>query len=171
MNRKDAIAQIKKLVFGEERPLLFMGMEYKLADGTPIMIDRLEVGGIAKVGDVIAPDGVHSLEDGHVIEIKDGIIVGVTMKKEEYKDEDEMKNQMAAIKKEFEAFKNDFQTLKGRFEKVSVKAETQQKANEELTKLVEFLAQEPVIQPIQPPVDFEKMTPLERFKFYKQNRN
>lgn len=175
MNRKEALEQIKKLVFGEEVPTPapapaapeVFGTEYKLADGTAIMIDKLEVGGIAKIGDVVAPDGVHSLEDGTSFEIKEGIIVAVTAKVEEPIEAD-MATQMATMQKEFENFKTEFETYKANFEKVSEKADKQLKANEELVKLVEFLAEEPVAQPAQAPVDFEKMTPLERFRFQKQ---
>jgi hypothetical protein len=175
MNRKEAIEKIKKLVFGEEitatppDPEVF-GTEYKLADGTPIMIDKLEAGGIAKIGDAVAPDGVHSLEDGTSFEIKDGLIVMV-MPKAEDPEESEMKKEMIEMKKQFESFKTDFETLKGKFEKVSVKADTQEKANQELTKLVEFLAEEPTVAPAQPQKKFEEMTPLERFRFQKQNAN
>ena len=169
MNRKEALEKIKKLVFGEEVPDTppapeVFGTEYKLADGTPIMIDKLEVGGIAKIGEEVAPDGVHALEDGTSFEIKEGIIVAVAQKVEEPAEAD-MATQMATMQKEFENFKTEFETYKANFEKVSEKADNQLKANEELVKLVEFLAEEPVVQPVQAPVDFEKMTPLERFRF------
>jgi len=178
MNRKEALEQIKKLVFGEEVPTpapapaapAVFGTEYKLADGTPIMIDKLEVGGIAKIGEEVAPDGVHSLEDGTSFEIKEGLIVMVTPKAED-PEESEMKKGMIEMKKQFESFKTDFETLKGKFEKVSVKADTQEKANQELTKLVEFLAEEPTVQPVQPQKKFEEMTPLERFRFQKEQSN
>ena len=179
MNRKEALEQIKKLVFGEEVPTpapapaapAVFGTEYKLADGNSIMIDKLEVGGIAKIGEEVAPDGVHALEDGTSFEIKEGIIVAVTPKEEEKPAEADMATQMATMQKEFENFKTEFETYKANFEKVSEKADNQLKANEELVKLVEFLAEEPVVQPVQAPVDFEKMTPLERFRFQKQQSN
>ena len=175
MNRKEALEQIKKLVFGEEVPAAppapeVFGTEYKLADGSSIMIDKLEVGGIAKIGEEVAPDGVHALEDGTSFEIKEGIIVAVAQKVEEPAEAD-MATQMATMQKEFENFKTEFETYKANFEKVSEKADNQLKANEELVKLVEFLAEEPVVQPVQAPVDFEKMTPLERFRFQKQQSN
>lgn len=175
MNRKEAIEKIKKLVFGEEAPeptpaTEVFGTEYKLADGTPIMIDKLEAGGIAKIGDAVAPDGVHSLEDGTSFEIKEGLIVMV-MPKAEDPEESEMKKGMIEMKKQFESFKTDFETYKANFEKVSEKADNQLKANEELVKLVEFLAEEPVVQPAQPQKKFEEMTPLERFRFQKEQSN
>lgn len=173
MNAKEAIDSIKKLVFGEEIPApieapVQMGTEYKLADGTSVMIDKLEVGGIVKIGEVVAPDGVHILEDGTAIEIKDGLIVMVTPKEEESpKVEIEMEGQLSQMKKEFEAFKTEFETYKANFEKVSVKADTQLKANEELVKLVEFLSEQPVTSPAQVQVDFEKLSPLEKFRLQK----
>jgi hypothetical protein len=173
MNAKEAIESIKKLVFGEEAPEApeVFGSEYKLADGTAIMIDKLEAGGVAKIGDSVAPDGQHTLEDGTVFEIKDGIIIAVAPKAEAPIEEDEMAKQMTELKKEFEAVKTDLATLQGKFEKVSVKADTQEKANQELTKLVEFLAQEPKVEPIQKQVKFEEMTPLERFRYQREQAN
>lgn len=176
MNAKEAIESIKKLVFGEQNPTPepdpspeVFGTEYKLADGTPIMIDKLEVGGIAKLGDVVAPDGTHFLEDGTEFEIKDGVISMVKAKEPEI--EIEMGDKLQKMQAQFEAIQEEVKTLKGEFAKVSVKADTQQKANEELVKLVEFLAEEPAANPIQPEVKFEEMTPLEKFRFRKQMQN
>lgn len=173
MNAKEAIESIKKLVFGEENPTPepapeVFGTEYKLADGTPIMIDKLEVGGIAKLGDMVAPDGTHYLEDGTSFEIKDGLIASVTPKEEKPEIEIEMGKKLEQMAAQFEAIQEEVKTLKGEFAKVTVKAETQQKANEELVKLVEFLAEEPAANPIKPEVKFEEMTPLERFRFNKE---
>jgi len=205
MNRKEAIEKIKKLVFGEEVPTpapapaapAVFGTEYKLADGNSIMIDKLEVGGIAKIGEEVAPDGVHALEDGTSFEIKEGIIVAVTPKEEEKPAEPiEMGKELEALNKFAEnapaeqqpmvtivraLFENVFgwqireaqerATREAAIEVYKTGFEKQKEANQELVKLVEFLAEEPVVQPVQAPVDFEKMTPLERFRFQKQNSN
>lgn len=178
MNAKEAIESIKKLVFGDENPEPVpspqpevFGTEYKLKDGTSIMIDKLEAGGIAKIGDAVAPDGQHTLEDGTVFEIKDGVIIAVAPKAEEPEMEIEIKKEMEKMKEQFEAMKEDFETLSAKFEKVSVKADTQELANKELVKLVEFLAEQPKEEPVQKQVDFDKMSPLERFRFQKQQAN
>lgn len=215
MNAKEAIESIKKLVFGEQNPTPepdpspeVFGTEYKLADGTPIMIDKLEVGGIAKLGDVVAPDGTHFLEDGTEFEIKDGVISMVKAKEPEI--EIDMGKELEALNKfaetaapeqkpmvtivralfenvfgwqireaqeratreaAIEAYKTSFNEQKEILTKITVKADNLQKANEELVKLVEFLAEEPAANPIQPEVKFEEMTPLEKFRFRKQMQN
>jgi len=205
MNIKEALEQIKKLVFGEEVPTNpaapvapeVFGTEYKLADGSSIMIDKLEVGGIAKIGEEVAPDGVHALEDGTSFEIKEGIIVAVTPKEEEKPAEPiEMGKELEALNKFAEnapaeqqpmvtivkaLFENVFgwqireaqerATREAAIEVYKTGFEKQKEANQELVKLVEFLAEEPVAKPAQTPVDFEKMTPLERFRFQKQQSN
>ena len=201
MNRKEAIEKIKKLVFGEEAPApaapAVFGTEYKLADGSSIMIDKLEVGGIAKIGEEVAPDGVHALEDGTSFEIKEGIIVAVTPKEEEKPAAPiEMGKELEALNKFAEnapaeqqpmvtivkaLFENVFgwqireaqerATREAAIEIYKTGFEKQKEANQELVKLVEFLAEEPVAKPAQTPVDFEKMTPLERFRFQKQQSN
>lgn len=213
MNAKEAIESIKKLVFGEENPTPepapeVFGTEYKLADGTPIMIDKLEVGGIAKLGGMVAPDGTHYLEDGTEIEIKDGVISMVKSKEADPKEiEIEMGKELEALNKfaetatpdqkpmvtivkalfenvfgwqireaqeratreaAIEAYKTSFNDQKEVITKITVKADNLQKANEELVKLVEFLAEEPAASPIKPEVKFEEMTPLERFRFNKE---
>lgn len=205
MNRKEALEQIKKLVFGEEVPTNpaapvapeVFGTEYKLADGSSIMIDKLEVGGIAKIGDVVAPDGVHSLEDGTSFEIKEGIIVAVTPKEEEKPAAPiEMGKELEALNKFAEnapaeqqpivtivkaLFENVFgwqireaqerATRDAAIEVYKTGFEKQKEANQELVKLVEFLAEEPIVKPAQPQKKFDEMTPLERFRFQKEQSN
>lgn len=175
MNAKEAIENIKKLIFNQDPtpvplPTVF-GSEYKLADGTMVMIDKLEVGGVVKIGEDVAPDGEHYLEDGTKIEIKDGMIAMVEPKMEDPIDPTEMQNQMTQLKAEFEALKENFETHKAAFNKVSVKADTQEKANQELVKLVEFLAEQPIEAPAQKPIDFDKLSPLEKFRIQKAQAN
>jgi hypothetical protein len=43
--------------------------EYTLADGTAVMIDKLEIGGMVKVGELPAPEGEHKLADGSSITV------------------------------------------------------------------------------------------------------
>ena len=43
--------------------------EYTLEDGTAVMIDKLEVGGMVKVGELPAPEGEHKLADGSSITV------------------------------------------------------------------------------------------------------
>lgn len=80
MNIKETLQKIKALF--EEQPMpvdpapapvepvapLEM-KEYTLADGTAVMIDKLEIGGMVKVGELPAPEGEHKLADGSSITV------------------------------------------------------------------------------------------------------
>jgi len=52
-----------------------LGTDYKLADGTAVMIDKLEPGGVVMVNDAPAPAGEHILEDGTKIEVVEGGVI------------------------------------------------------------------------------------------------
>lgn len=71
---------IKQLFTAAEgEPVKFV--EYKLADGTMISCDKMEVGGIAKIGDAPAAAGSYTLEDGSSITVgENGAITAITPK-------------------------------------------------------------------------------------------
>ena len=50
-------------------PVALESKEYSLADGTKVMIDKLEVGGIVTINDLPAPEGYHILADGSKIKV------------------------------------------------------------------------------------------------------
>jgi len=83
------LAELKKLLFGEEvptmvTPVIAEATEYKLEDGTAIMVSALEVGGEVKIGDAPAPSGTHKLEDGSSIVLDEaGVITEVIAKAED----------------------------------------------------------------------------------------
>lgn len=52
-----------------------LGTDYKLADGTAVMIDKLEPGGVVMINDAPAPAGEHILEDGTKIEVVEGGVI------------------------------------------------------------------------------------------------
>jgi hypothetical protein len=52
--------------------------EYSLADGTKVMLDKLEVGGMVTINDLPAPVGEHLLADGTKIKLDEaGVIVEI----------------------------------------------------------------------------------------------
>lgn len=61
--------------------------EYILQDGTKIVVDKLEIGGKVTLDGSPAPDGEHQLQDGTIIETKDGAIVEISTPAEEANDE------------------------------------------------------------------------------------
>jgi hypothetical protein len=89
MEAKQALEQIKGLLFGEQEvvsqeEVVIEFAEGVLADGTIVKFDKLEVGGIISVvtpdGEIPAPVGEHELEDGTIIVVaEEGIIAEVKM--------------------------------------------------------------------------------------------
>lgn len=62
---KELLASIAALFKAAESPEKFV--EAKLADGTLISCDKLEVGGMVTIGGTPAPEGEHVMEDGSCI--------------------------------------------------------------------------------------------------------
>lgn len=54
----------------EDAPVEFK--EYSLADGTIVMVDKLEAGGTVKVGEDVAPAGDYTLADGSTLTVGEG---------------------------------------------------------------------------------------------------
>lgn len=131
--------------------------EYTCADGSKVMIDKLEVGGkVMKDGQAVA-DGDLTLEDGKVLSVVGGLISAVTEPKpaEEPVEEPElMKAQFAAFKKEVADERIAYKEL---FNK-------QQEALTKLVELVEAIADQPSAEPLEKPVEWDSMTPLQRFR-------
>lgn len=70
-DKHSLLKQIKVFLGLEEEP----SPAYTLADGTPIEVSALEVGGTVIVGDAPAPAGEHTLSDGTVIVVDElGVI-------------------------------------------------------------------------------------------------
>lgn len=79
MNIKDTLQAIKALFQDEPMPPAAPVVpapaepvemkEYTLADGTAVMIDKLEIGGMVKVGELPAPEGEYYMADGSSIEV------------------------------------------------------------------------------------------------------
>lgn len=200
MNAKNTIAEIKKLLgfsvdepAPDPKPQDMGGTKYKLADGSEVSIDKLEVGGTVMVGDAAAPDGEHTLEDGTVITTAAGVISEVR-KPEPVEEPLETKEQMrAALEKFAEGAAPDQQKLvvivKALFESVfgwELRHEQEKAAREQaiavykqgfdsqkealtkLTELVEQIADTPAEHPVENEQDWEKMTPLQKFRAQKQ---
>jgi len=85
-NYEDAIKKLKAVFAAIEpapapaepaAPVAMEALEYKLVDGTPVMIDKIEPGGTVTVSGQPAPDGEHTLEDGTMITTAGGVITEV----------------------------------------------------------------------------------------------
>jgi hypothetical protein len=76
---KAALSDVKRMLFEEvPAPPVPPVPAYALADGTPIEIDKLEVGGLVTIAGIPAPAGDHTLASGEVVSTDaNGIITKV----------------------------------------------------------------------------------------------
>jgi FtsZ-binding cell division protein ZapB len=166
----ELLQQFKKLVFQEETA---QAPSYSLEDGTKIMIDKLEVGGIVTLEDgTPAPAGEHTLADGTMIVLGEGGLIGEIKPKEVEEDKveieiesaeqdkksdiEEMKEKIKKMEDELNdgkdkmsAFEVDYSALK----EASAKA---QEGLQALIALVETLVNVPSQEPAEVPNGFKK---------------
>jgi len=159
----ELLQEVKKLVFQEETA---PAPSYSLEDGTKIMIDKLEVGGIVTLEDgTPAPAGEVLAEGGVIAEImpkaveEDKVEIEIESAEDASKKDDEMEMMKKLIKamedkiKEGEgkmsAFQDDYTALKD----ASAKA---QEALQGLIQLVETLVNVPSQVPAEVPNNFTK---------------
>jgi len=166
-NAKEQVEKLRKLFFELEQPVeakddAMNFAEYKLNDGTPVMIDKLEIGGIVTLNDAPVADGEYTLEDGTIITILDGLIAELASPAEEAEVEEvEAKDaeQPAMMSKEdFEDFKKFIES------KFAKQEQANQKNIEVLEQIMSFEVEKPLQQNA---VDFESLTPLQKFRLTK----
>jgi len=168
-NPIELLQEVKKLVFQEET---MPAPSYSLEDGTKVMIDKLEVGGIVTLEDgTPAPAGEHTLADGSKVvlaeggviaeimpkEVEDKVEIEIDSKKEEEKQEgemmkkklEEMEGKFSAYDASFSALQADYNTLKESFSK-------QSEAMQGLIQLVDTLVNVPSQEPAEVPNSFKK---------------
>jgi hypothetical protein len=175
-----------------------LATDYTLADGTVVSIDKLEAGGIVTIAGVVAPDGDLTLEDGTIITILSGVISVVTPKTVEpvIPEEQQMSTPeqfQEALQKFADGATPDMQGLvvivKALFENVfgwQIKEQkdkqirdaaiatyqagftAHQQALKELVPLVEKFSETVIATPVQEEKSFEDMSPVERYKFQKE---
>jgi len=89
MNTKEALDKIRILVFGEDTPPVApvapvaLSVDYPLADGSVLTIDKLDVGGIVTKDSVPVMDMNYTLADGTEITTVSGLITEMEAPKEE----------------------------------------------------------------------------------------
>lgn len=168
-NPVELLKEVKKLVFQEET---MPAPGYTLADGTKIMIDKLEVGGIVTLEDGSpAPVGEHELADGSKIVLGEGGVIAEIMPKEaedkveieieskedeNKKEEEEMKKKIAEMEGKFSAYDASFSALKSDYESLKAAFGKQGEAMQGLISLVETLVKEPSQEPTSTPDTFRK---------------
>ena len=185
MNAKEALVEIKKLLFSEaEKQAAFALVEGKLVDGTAVAYD-IEAGSIFVIGEdgaqIPAPVGEPQLESGEIVVVlEEGKIAEVKKSEEEPKVEIEI--EAAAEEMPVEEPKKDevmakFEEVIGDLEKkvdelsAKVKAMEEKAGNvEEAVKMsavvLESLAKEPSDKPITSPNQFAKQLKVEKNERY-----
>ena len=179
MNAKEALVEIKKLLFSEaEKKAAFALVEGKLVDGTMVAYD-LEAGEIFVIGEdgvqIPAPVGEHQLESGEVVVVlEEGKIAEV--KKEEPKieveieaaaevpaEEDPKKDEaMAKVEQAMGDLEKKVEELTAKVKAMEEKAEEVKEAVKMSAVVLESLAKEPSDKPITSPNQFAKQLKVEK---------
>jgi hypothetical protein len=189
MNAKDALVEIKKLLFSDSgKQVAFALTEGKLVDGTVVSYD-LETSEIYVIGEegetIPAPVGEHQLESGEVVvvleegkiaEVKKGDTPKVEVEieaAEEPKVEEEPKKDEAMAKVE-----EAMGYLEKKVEELSKKVEEMAKKNQDMKQAVELsaiviesLAKEPSDKAITEPNNFQKVIKSEREERFSKIQN
>jgi hypothetical protein len=179
MNAKEALVQIKNLLFTEaEKKAAFALVEGKLVDGTMVAYD-LETSEIYVIGEdgvqIPAPVGEHQLESGEIVIVTEAGKIAEVKKGEEPKleieieaaevpAEDEPKKDEAMAK-----FEEAMGYLEKKVEELSAKVEEMAKKNESMKEAVKLSAQvlesfakEPSDKAITAPNQFAKQLKTEK---------
>jgi hypothetical protein len=166
----ELLQEVKKLVFQEET---IAAPSYSLEDGTKIMIDKLEVGGIVTLEDgTPAPAGEHTLADGTKVVLAEGGVIAEIMPKAveeekveieiegaedlKKKEEEEMKKKIAEMEGKFSAYESNFSALKTDYDGLKAAFAKQSEAMQGLINLVDTLVNVPSQAPAEVPNNFTK---------------
>lgn len=166
MNAQEAILKIKALF--EDAPMTepvvpseakVEMMEYSLADGTKVMIDKLEVGGKVTLEDGSnAPTGEHELADGSKVVLDEtGVIVEIQAPVEEIvpeeveaeKEKDMKYNELA---NKFNELLAATQSMQDKYNELEGKVK---QGFESVASLIEALSVNPTADPVQKPNSFK----------------
>ena len=133
--------------------------DYILQDGTKISCDKLAIGGSVTINGTPAPDGEHKLQDGTIIQTKDGMIEEISSPAEEAVDvsvnedlsKDTVSTEMGKKMEEMAVQMADMKTKCAGYESKFAATETEIKKQKEaitmLTQMIEKLATMPVEKP------------------------
>jgi hypothetical protein len=168
-NPIELLQEVKKLVFQEET---MPAPSYSLEDGTKVLIDKLEVGGVVTLEDGSpAPVGEHTLADGSKVILAEGGVIAEIMPKEvedkveieieskedeKKKEEEEMKKKIAEMEGKFSAYDASFSALQSDYESLKAAFGKQGEAMQGLINLVETLVNVPSQAPAEVPNNFKK---------------
>jgi hypothetical protein len=178
MNAKEALVQIKNLLFTEaEKKAAFALVEGKLVDGTMVAYD-LEAGDIFVIGEdgvqIPAPVGEHQLESGEIVivteagkiaEVKSGEPkVEIEIEAAEVPAEDEPKKDeaMAKFEEAMGYLEKKVEELSAKVKAMEEKAEDVKEAVKLSAEVLESFAKEPSDKAITAPNQFAKQLKTEK---------
>jgi hypothetical protein len=129
--------------------------DYILQDGTKISCDKLAIGGSVTINGTPAPDGDHTLQDGTIIQTKDGVIEEISSPAEEAQDQEvntdmtaaDMKTKMEEMTQHMADMKTKCAGYDGKFAEHQAAMTKQQEAIKMLTQMMEKMATMPVDKP------------------------
>jgi len=183
MNAKEALVEIKKLLFSEEeKQAAFELVEGKLVDGTAVAYD-LEAGLIFVIGEdgaqIPAPVGEHQLESGEVVVVlEEGKIAEVKQAdakieieieaSEEMPDEEDPKKDeaMAKVEQAMGDLEKKVEELTAKVKAMEEKAEEVKEAVKMSAVVLMSLAKEPSDIAITSPNQFAKQLKVEKADRY-----
>jgi hypothetical protein len=182
MNAKDALVEIKKLLFSEqEKEAAFALVEGKLVDGTAVAYD-LEAGDIFVIGEdgakIPAPVGEHQLESGEIVVVlEEGKIAEVKQAEakveieieaaEEVPAEEPVKDEaMAKVEQAMGDLEKKVEELTAKVKAMEEKAEEVKEAVKMSAVVLESLAKEPSDKAITSPNQFAKQMKVEKVDRY-----
>ena len=187
MNAKDALVEIKKLLFSEaEKQAAFALVEGKLVDGTVVAYD-LEVGSIFVIGEdgtqIPAPVGEHQLESGEIVvvleegkiaEVKQAeakIEVEIEASEEMPVEEPKKDEAMAKVEQAMGDLEKKVEELTAKVKAMEEKAEEVKEAVKMSAVVLESLAKEPSEKAITAPNQFAKQLKEEKSDRYNSLQN
>jgi vacuolar-type H+-ATPase subunit I/STV1 len=187
MNAKDALVEIKKLLFSEqEKEAAFALVEGKLVDGTAVAYD-LEAGDIFVIGEdgaqIPAPVGEHQLESGEIVVVlEEGKIAEVKQAEakveieieaaEEVPAEEPVKDEaMAKVEQAMGDLEKKVEELTAKVKAMEEKAEEVKEAVKMSAVVLESLAKEPSDKAITAPNQFAKQIKEEKVDRYNSLQN
>lgn len=185
MNAKEALTQIKSLLFSEqEKKAAFAMVEGALIDGTKVAYD-LETSEIYVIGEdgesIPAPVGEHQLESGEIVVVTEAGKIAEVKKGEEKKVEIEIEAAEVEEPKKDEAmakFEEAMGYLEKKVEELSAKVKAMEEKAEDVKEAVkmsavilESLAKEPSDKAITAPNQFAKQLKTEKNERYNNLQN
>ena len=182
MNAKEALVQIKNLLFTEaEKKAAFALVEGKLVDGTAVAYD-LEAGSIFVIGEdgvqIPAPVGEHQLESGEIVvvleegkiaEVKEAeakVEIEIEAAEEVPAEEPKKDEAMAKVEQAMGDLEKKVEELTAKVKAMEEKAEEVKEAVKMSAVVLESLAKEPSDKAITAPNQFAKQLKVEKNERY-----